>query len=86
MCVACLPVVAADSLGAFIPGADFADVWTDKGSDLDGDIDLCCACAMVLTGSADICTRTSAVALNTNRLVLPLLRSIQPRLSAGAVL
>ena len=84
--MACLPVVAADSLGAFIPGADFADVWSDKGSDLDGDIDLCCACAMVLTGSAVICTRISAVALSTNRLVLPRLKLVQPRLSAEAVL
>lgn len=38
-----------------MPGADFADVCTDKGSDLEGDIDLGCACAIVPAGFADGC-------------------------------
>ena len=75
--MACLPVVTADSLGALTPGADFADVWTDRGSDLDGDIDLCCACAMVLTGSAGIYTKIGATALSAKRLVLSDLKSLQ---------
>ena len=80
--VACLPVVTADSLGALIPGADFADVCTDKGSDLDGDIDLCCECAIVPTGSADVCTKVGSTALSTKRLMLSVLKSLHPQLSA----
>lgn len=37
---ACLPDAVADSRCALMPGADFAEVCTDKGSDLEGDIDL----------------------------------------------
>ena len=44
----CLPAVAFEAFGGLIPGADLADICTERASDLDGDIDLGCCCAIFL--------------------------------------
>ena len=47
----CLPAVVFEAFGGLVPGADLADSCTETGSDLDGDIDLGCCCAMLLKQS-----------------------------------